>query len=128
MRPYSIRVLAGPLRAASVLATAIVVLSFVLFALDETRAASQRSAAETAGLQAARSADPNPSQERAREAAHSRARELIDDADDVLLAPFAWAAPDTGDKWVRRGVPGLVAVVVYGFGLSFLARYAKGVA
>jgi hypothetical protein len=128
MRPYSIRVLAGPLRAASVVASAIVIISFGLFALDETRAASERSAAETAGQEAARTADPNPAQERARERVHSDARELIDDADDILLSPFAWAAPDSGGKWAQRGVPALLAVLVYGIGLAFLARAASGVA
>jgi hypothetical protein len=128
MRPYSIRVLAGPLRVVSVVATAIVVLSFVLFALDETSAASKRSAAETAGLRASRVPDPSPDQERAREAVHSDVREAIDDANDILLTPFAWAEPDTRDRWARRGVPALLAVFVYGFLLSFLARYAKGVA
>jgi hypothetical protein len=121
-------VLASILRAVSLVASAIVVLSFVLFVLDETRAASQRTSAEVAGLKAARTADPDPDQERARERVHSSGRELVDDADDILLAPFAWAAPDTTDKWALRGVPALVALVVYGFGLSFLARYAQGVA
>jgi hypothetical protein len=119
-------VLAGPLRAASVVASAIVILSFALFALDETRAASRRTAAETAGLKAARTADPSPDQERARERAHSSVRELIDDADDVLLSPFAWAVPDTRDTWARRGVPALAALFVYGVVLSFLARWARG--
>jgi hypothetical protein len=128
MRPYSIGVLAGPLRAVSIVATLVVALSFVLFALDETRAASERTAAETAGLQATRDVDPDPSEERAREAAHSDVREFIDDVDDVLLTPFSWAQPDTTNTWARRGVPALLAVVVYGFGLSFLARYARGVA
>jgi hypothetical protein len=27
---------------------------------------------------------------------------------------------------VRRGVPTLIALVLYGFGLSFLARFARG--
>jgi len=121
MRPYSIRVLAGPLRVVSLVASAVVVLSFALFALDETRAASERSAAETAGLEATRSADPSPQAERARERAHSAPRELVDDADGVLLSPFT-------STWARRGVPALLAVFVYGFCLSFLARYVKGVA
>ena len=120
--------LASILRAVSLVASAIVVLSFGLFALDETRAASQRTTAEIAGLRAARNADPDPDQERARERVHSSARELVDDADDILLAPFTWAAPDTTDKWARRGVPALVALVVYAFGLSFLARFLRGVA
>jgi len=66
--------------------------------------------------------------ERARERVHSAPRELVDDADDILLAPFAWAAPHTTSTWARRGVPALLAVFVYGFCLSFLARYVKGVA
>jgi hypothetical protein len=41
---------------------------------------------------------------------------------------LAWAAPDTTSTWARRGVPALLAVFVYGFCLSFLARYVKGVA
>ena len=48
---------------------------------------------------------------------NSDARELLDDADDILLSPFAWAAPDSGGKWARRGVPALLAVLVYGIGL-----------
>jgi hypothetical protein len=128
MRPYSIRVLAGPLRVVSVLATAVVALSFVLFAIDETSAASKRSAAETAGLRATRATDPSPDQERAREAVHSGVREAIDDANDVLLTPFAWAEPDTTNRWARRGVPAVLAIFVYGFVLAFLARYLEGVA
>ena len=120
--------LAGPIRAASVLATLIVILSFILFALDDTRAASERTAAETAGLEATRTADPSPTAERAREAVHGDVRELIDDADDILLAPFAWAEPDTSSTWARRGVPALLAVFVYGFVLGFAARYLRGVA
>jgi hypothetical protein len=44
----------------------------------------------------------------------------------VLLAPFAFAEPDTDDRWARRGVPTLVALLVYGVGLGFLARMARG--
>ena len=67
-----------------------------------------------------------PGEERARERAHSRAREAIDDADDVLVAPFAGLVDGSASSWVRRGVPTLLALLVYGFGLSFLARFARG--
>jgi hypothetical protein len=120
-------VLASLLRAAAVVASAIVVVSFGLFALDETRAASKRSAAEVAGTRASRSVDPDPTEERARERAHSDVRELIDDADDVLLAPFAWAAPEDSGKWAQRGIPAVVALVAYGFLLPFLARYLQSI-
>ena len=52
--------------------------------------------------------------------------EVIDDADDVLVAPFAPVVSSSESSWVQRGVPTLIALIVYGFGLSFLARFAKG--
>jgi hypothetical protein len=119
-------VLEGLLRTVSVVAGAIVLLSFALFAIDETRDASERTTAAIAGLEATRTSDPSASQERARERAHSRVRETIDDADDVLVAPFAGLVDSSSSSWVRRGVPTLIALVLYGFGLSFLARYARG--
>ena len=118
--------LEGLLRTVSIVASAIVLLSFALFAIDETRSASQKSAAAVAGLDASRVADPSPRQERARERAHSRTREVIDDADDVLVAPFAPLVSGVDSSWMRRGVPTLLALIVYGFGLSFLARFARG--
>lgn len=114
------------LRAASVIACLLVLAGWTLFALDETRTASQASAAEVAGRAAARAPDPSPRQERAREAIHSRPRELIDDANDVLLAPFAGLVDGSSDRWVRRSVPMLLALVLYGFGLGYLARFARG--
>jgi hypothetical protein len=119
-------VLEGLLRTVAVVAGAIVLLSFALFAIDETRDASERSAQAIAGLEATRASDPSASQERARERAHSSAREVVDDADDVLVAPFAPLVSSSESSWVRRGIPTLLALIVYTFGLSFLARYARG--
>jgi hypothetical protein len=119
-------VLEGPLRTLAVLASGVVVLSFALFAIGETRAASRRSSDAVAGRQAARTPDPSPRQERARERAHGTAREFVDDANDILVSPFTAIAPDDAGKWMRRGIPAALAVLVYGFGLSFLARYARG--
>ena len=95
--------LEGLLRTVSVVAGAIVLLSFALFAIDETRHASERTTAAIAGLEATRTSDPSASQERARERAHSRVRETIDDADDVLVAPFAGLVDGSSSSWVRRG-------------------------
>jgi hypothetical protein len=116
----------GLLRTAAIVASAIVLVSFALFAIDETRDASNRSVAGIAGLEATRTADPTSREERARERAHGAVHEAIDDADDVLVKPFASIADGSSSSWVRRGVPTLLALVVYGFGLSFLARYARG--
>jgi hypothetical protein len=119
-------VLEGLLRTASIVACALVLTSFALFAIDETRDAAKQSAAAVAGLEAAGSSDPSTAEERARERAHGRARETIDDANDVLVSPFAFVADNSGSSWMRRGAPAVLALLVYGFGLSFLARYARG--
>jgi len=119
-------VLEGPLRVAAFVASAIVLVGFALFALDETREASSRSARAVAGLDATRETTPTAEQERDREAAHSSLREAIDDANDVLLAPFAFAEPSGDSAWARRGVPALLAVLVYGVGGAFLARMMRG--
>jgi hypothetical protein len=116
----------GLLRTAAFVASAIVLVSFGLFAIDETRDASNRSVAGIAGLEATRAADPTASEERARERAHSKAREVIDDADDILVTPFAPVTADSSSSWARRGIPTLLALIVYGFGLAFLARFMRG--
>jgi hypothetical protein len=116
----------GLLRTAAIAASTIVLVSFGLFAIDETRDFSNRSVAAVAGLQATRSADPTASEERARERAHTKAREAIDDADDILVTPFAPITDSSSSSWVRRGIPTLLALIVYGFGLAFLARFARG--
>jgi hypothetical protein len=119
-------VLEGILRTAAVLASAVALVSFALFALDETREASKQSTAEVAGLEATRTSNPSENEERARERAHSSVREAIDDVDDVLVAPFAPVTEDMSSSWAARGVPTLLALLVYGFGLSFLARFMRG--
>jgi hypothetical protein len=113
-------------RALSIGACLFVLAGWTLFAIDESRAASGQSQAQIAGIQATRQASPSPDQERARERAHSRAREAIDDVDDVLLAPFTFATDGTSSTWLRRSVPAMIALLAYGFGLSYLARFMHG--
>jgi hypothetical protein len=114
------------LRTTAVVTSAIVLVSFGLFAIDETRDASNNSVAAIAGLEATRSADPSASEERAREKAHGKVHEAIDDVDDVLVKPFASISSNSSSSWARRGVPTLLALLVYGFGLAFLARFTRG--
>jgi hypothetical protein len=116
------------LRWLSVSLCTIVVLGFALFAVDEARGASEASQAGIAADASGSVAAPAPaaSQEAARERAHGRVRETIDDAGDVVLGPFAAAAPAHGGAWAQRGIPTLLALAVYGFGLGYLARFARG--
>lgn len=114
------------IRTAAVLASLVVVVSFGCFAAEEARSASDQSATGIEGRAASRVADPSPEQERAREAAHTAPREAVDDVDDVLLSPFASVAGGSESRWLRRSVPALIALLVYGLGLGFLARFAAG--
>jgi hypothetical protein len=117
--------MAGLIRLVSIVASLVVLGSFALFAIDQSQAASNESSRVIAGEQATAAADPTPREEKQRERIHTKPREAVDDADDVLLKPFAWADSGTGSEWARRGVPTLLALLVYFFGLGYLARLIR---
>lgn len=110
------------LRLASTIACAIVLVSFGLFAIDQAKGESKRQADKVAGID-----DPSPSaeNERQREKAHGAVREAIDDADDVLVEPFAGIVT-SGSVWAKRGVATLLALLVYGLILRILIGYLPG--
>ncbi|MDQ3849030.1 MAG: hypothetical protein M3296_00235 [Actinomycetota bacterium] len=110
------------LRLLAIVLSAIVAVSFLLFALDESRRASD---AQRVRLASAERPHPTRAGELLRERRQGTVRETIDDADDVLLAPFAGAVR-SGGRWTERGGPALLALLVYGCGLGFLARLAHG--
>jgi hypothetical protein len=110
---------------AAVVSCLFVVVGWGAFAIDQARGASNESVAGIAGDPATFS-DPSPDQERAREKTHGAVREFVDDVNDVLLSPFAGISDSSGSKWVRRSIPALIALLVYGFGGGFIARFASG--
>jgi hypothetical protein len=116
-------VLERVLRIVAMLVSVVIVLSFVLFAVDELNGASQRNEAKLAqDLEA----NPPPAAERQREKDHGTIREAIDDANDVVVSPFQGIVSSDDSLWVQRGVPALLALLVFGFGLGFLARFMRG--
>jgi hypothetical protein len=114
------------LRFAAIACSLLVILGWGWFAADQANSASKQTQAEIAGDFASSTASPDPDQEAAREKTNSKLHEAIDDANDVLLKPFASIADGSSSKWVRRTVPALLALLVYGFGLGLLARVAAG--
>jgi hypothetical protein len=118
-------VLERPLRWLAIVLSLIVTAGLVLFALDDFDRASIDTRNRITGFTAT-SPSPAGERERERERRHGKARELIDDANDVLLEPFASITENATSDWVRRGVPALLGLLVYGFLLGYLARYAKG--
>jgi hypothetical protein len=114
------------IRLAAIVMSGFVLFGFAFFATDEldrgSRTQQQALANELEGV----SEDPAPiartsGDEAVREAAHGDLREVVDDVNDVLLAPFVDVI-DSKDAWVARGVPTILALLLYGVGLGFLAN------
>jgi hypothetical protein len=117
----------------STLASIVLVVSFAMFAIDQSRDASEQQVAKLGSRVDAsddasanvNQADPSPRAERARERKHGDVREAIDDVNDVLVAPFAGIV-DSDSIWVQRGVPTLIALLLFGVALRILAAYLPG--
>jgi hypothetical protein len=118
---------AGLLRLVAILSCATVALGFTMFAVDELNAGSktqqqaidqQVSGNEKVVVPPA----PSPEEETIREQEHGKVREAIDDANDVLLTPFSQLVSTSKSNWVTHGVPALLALLIYGLGLGFLAN------
>ena len=113
-------VLARSLRYLAIALSLIIAISFTLFALADIDRASKASEHRIAGYEAT---SPTAAGERERERRHGQPREAIDDVNDVLLSPFAAVTENETDRWAQRGVPALIGLLVYGFGIGFLARF-----
>jgi hypothetical protein len=116
----------GLLRVIAVCLSAVVALGFVLFAVDEMQAGSETQQSAIDQGAAGRNEvivppAPAPQEEAVRERQHGKVREAIDDANDGLLAPFSQLI-DSKSNWVIHGVPALLALLVYGVGLGFVAN------
>ena len=109
-----------PLRYLAIALSLIIAIGFTLFALEDIGRASEQSEHRVAGYTAA---NPSPAGEQERERRHSDVREAIDDANDVLLSPFAGITANDPSRWARRGVPALLGLLVYGCGLGYRARW-----
>src|SRR4051794_27071494 len=66
---------------------------------------------------------PDATTEKQREARHSKVREKIDDANDVLVKPFTGLVSGSGSVWVQRGVTTALALVLYGLLARVLISY-----
>jgi hypothetical protein len=104
--------------------SAIVVLGFALFAVNEMDKGSetqQQKLERELGHAPNDLVNPSAHDEAFREAHQGKFHETVDDANDVLLAPFAGLI-DSNSAWVNHGVPALLALLIYGFGLGMLAN------
>jgi hypothetical protein len=97
----------------------LVVASFVLFARDELAGASKNQQNQLAvGAATAPGVVPPATH-------HAQPRRFIDGAAHALTSPFR-AIVQSNSGWVTHGLPTLFALLVYGVGLGYLARFSRG--
>ena len=104
----------------STVCTVLVIASFALFAHDQVAGASQHQ--QTAELPNATSLAPRPT------ASHkppAQPRRFIDGAASTLTSPFH-SVVASDNTWVDHGIPAVCALLVYGLGLAYLARFSRG--
>jgi hypothetical protein len=122
-----IPVIETTIRWTAILVSAVVLVSFGLFAIDQTREASTETRAEIAATNRANDSGAQAVADKAKERTsdHSEVRNTIDDVNDAIVSPFEGLV--TSDNiWVERTVPSLLALLLFGVGLGFLARFMKG--
>jgi hypothetical protein len=118
--------LASALRLASVLVCLIVIASFALFVVNKTSSASARQQQELNGTTTAPGTPAAPGASTpVKHAKKSSLRTRIDDASNAITSPFDGLSSGWSSQWLIRGVNLLLALVVYGFGLGFLARVIR---
>jgi predicted PurR-regulated permease PerM len=109
------------LRFVSIGVCLIVVASFVTFAIEQTKTASghqQEQLATPAEAAATAAAGGKP-------ASHEGSvHKALDEASAELTSPFAGVVSGSSE-WATRGVKLLLALIVYGFGLGYLARVLR---
>jgi hypothetical protein len=112
------------IRYIAIAVSAVVLLGFALFAvneMDKGSQAQQDKVERELGHAPNDLVAPSAREEAFREAHQGTFHEAVDDANDVLLRPFVDLV-DSDNAWVNHGVPALLALLIYGFGLGMLAN------
>ncbi|HEY2719680.1 MAG TPA: hypothetical protein VGI52_08620 [Solirubrobacteraceae bacterium] len=122
--------LARCLRLVSVVLCLIVGVSFALFAINQTSNASAHQQRELSGeiappqegetaIEAAAAAKKTNADG---QASKGSPRRVIDEVAEAVTSPFSGLIDNSSSEWLKRGVLLALALAIYGFGLSFLAR------
>ena len=118
--------LANVMRLASVLICLVVVVSFTLFAVNQTSRASthqQQELNEGGTVPAGQSGSTAGAT--SKHSHESSLRKFVDEVSNALTSPFSGVTAGTSSQWLIHGVNLLLVLVVYGFGLGFLARLIR---
>lgn len=94
----------------------VVIAWFVVFAVDQSKTAASHQLNELAGTTVKHSS--------AHQAKQSRATRTLDEVTKVVASPFA-VLTSGRSPWVVHGLDTLLVLLVYGFGVGFLARVIR---
>jgi hypothetical protein len=110
------------MRVASRIVCLIVVVSFALFVIDQTSSASTHQQEALNGTNGTSSVAKTQSAQPAHE---GTVHQTIDEVASKLIAPFSGITAGSTSQWVIRGVGTLMALLVYGIGIGYLARVLR---
>jgi hypothetical protein len=111
----------------------IVGASFFVFAINQTKSASAQQTEEVNGGKPVGGTNPTPAATNTTTATtpanapkkENSVHKALDEASSSLTSPFAGIVSSSDSEWATRGVRLLLALVVYGFGLGYLARMLR---
>jgi hypothetical protein len=109
--------LAKVIRLASVIICLIVILSFIVFAVNRTKTASGHQREVLGESSSAIHHGTSTNKE-------SSIHKGLDEASEELTSPFSGIASGSSE-WADRGIRLVLALLVYGFGLGYLARMLR---
>jgi hypothetical protein len=108
------------IRSVAFVCCALVLASFGIFARDQVAGASKQQANAVASAPVGPPVPAQPKQE-------GQPGRFINGAAGKLTSPFQ-SIVRSGSAWVEHGLPTIFALLVYGVGLGYLARYSRGFA
>lgn len=97
----------------------LVALSFALFVVDQASSASHQQVAQLATGSA-----PSPASAAPPPAKPQQPRRFIDGAARTLTSPFR-SLIGSSSRWTVEIFSTLLALLIYGFGLGYLARFSR---
>lgn len=106
------------MRLASRVICLIVIAWFVVFVVNQTSTASTRQQNELAEGSAPATSASGAKHE-------STLHRTLNETADALTSPFAGVVSGSSSEWTIHIVKTLLALLVYGFGLAFLARFLR---
>jgi hypothetical protein len=106
------------IRLASLVICLIVIASFAIFAVGQTKNASEHQQQAIAGSGSNTSSTKPASHE-------SSVHKAIDEASNTFTSPYAGLFNGTSSQWAKRGGKLVLTLLLYGFAIGFIARAVR---